>query len=79
MAASKCRRRAWTAGWKAADFARFAGCEAQVRLRQPVNGRKNFTGVVRAVSGERVEVDFDGGCLAFELADLDRARLVPKL
>jgi ribosome maturation factor RimP len=64
---------------KAADFARFAGCEAQVRLRQPVNGRKNFTGVVRGVSGERVEFDFDGGHLAFELADLDHARLVPKL
>ena len=64
---------------KAADFARFVGCEAQVRLRQPVNGRKNFTGVVRAVSGERVEFDFDGGHLAFELVDLDRAHLVPKL
>ena len=64
---------------KAADFARFAGREAQVRLRQPVNGRRNFTGVVRAVEGERIEFDFDGGRLAFELADLDRARLVPKL
>jgi ribosome maturation factor RimP len=64
---------------KAADFARFAGCEAQVRLRQPVNGRKNFTGVVRTVSGERVEFDFDGGHIAFELADLEHARLVPKL
>jgi len=64
---------------KAADFARFAGCEAQVRLRRPVDGRRNFTGVVRAVHGNRVELDFDGGRLAFELADLDRARLVPKL
>ena len=64
---------------KAADFARFAGCEAQVRLRQPVDGRKNFTGVVRAVSGERVEFDFEGGHVAFELADLEHARLVPKL
>jgi ribosome maturation factor RimP len=64
---------------KAADFARFTGCEAHVRLRTPVNGRRNFTGVVRAVDGERVEFDFDGGRLAFELADLDRARLVPKL
>ena len=64
---------------KAADFARFAGCQAQVRLRHPVNGRRNFLGVVRAVRGERVELDFDGGQLAFELADMDRARLVPKL
>jgi len=63
---------------KAADFARFTGHEAQVRLRNAVNGRRNFVGVVRGVEGERVEFDFDGGRLAFELADLDRARLVPK-
>lgn len=63
---------------KAADFARFIGCQAQVRLRQPVNGRRNFTGVVRAVSDDRVEFDFDGGRLAFRLEELDRARLVPK-
>jgi ribosome maturation factor RimP len=64
---------------KAADFARFAGREAQVRLRHPVNGRRNFTGIVRAVEGERIEFEFEGGRMAFDLADLDRARLVPKL
>jgi ribosome maturation factor RimP len=64
---------------KAADFARFAGRRAEVRLRHPVNGRRNFLGVVRAVQGERVELDFDGGHIAFELADMDRARLVPEL
>jgi ribosome maturation factor RimP len=64
---------------KAADFVRFAGREARIRLRRPVDGRRNFVGVLRGVSGERVELDFEGGCLAFELADLDRARLVPKL
>ena len=64
---------------KAADFARFAGHDAQVRLRNPVNGRRNFVGVVRAVDGDRIQFDFDGGRLAFDLADLDRARLVPKL
>jgi ribosome maturation factor RimP len=63
---------------KAADFARFAGHEAQVRLRHPVNGRRNFTGIVRAVEGERVEFDYDSGRLAFDLAELERARLVPK-
>jgi len=62
----------------AADFARFAGREARVRLRHPINGRRNFVGTVRAVEGERVEFDYDSGRLAFDLADLDRARLVPK-
>ena len=63
---------------KAADFARFSGHEAQVRLRHAVNGRRNFTGTVRAVEGDRIEFDYDSGRLAFDLADLDRARLVPK-
>jgi ribosome maturation factor RimP len=64
---------------KAADFARFTGHEAQVRLRRPINGRRNFVGIVRAVEGERVELEFDGGRMAFDVAELDRARLVPKL
>jgi ribosome maturation factor RimP len=63
---------------KAADFARFTGHEVQVRLRRPLNGRRNFLGIVRAVEGERVEFEFDGGRFSFELAELDRARLVPK-
>ena len=64
---------------KASDFARFTGHESSVRLRRPVNGRRNFVGVVRSVEGERVEFEFEGGQMAFDLADLDRARLVPKL
>jgi ribosome maturation factor RimP len=64
---------------KAADFARFTGHEATVRLRRAVNGRRNFTGTVRAVTGERVEIEFEGDRMAFDMAELDRARLVPKL
>ena len=64
---------------KAVDFARFTGRQAQVRLRRPVNGRRNFTGIVRAVDGERVELELEGERMAFDLAELDRARLVPKL
>jgi ribosome maturation factor RimP len=64
---------------KAADFARFTGHEAVVRLRRPVNGRRNFTGTVRGVTGERVEIEFEGDRMAFDMGELDRARLVPKL
>jgi ribosome maturation factor RimP len=64
---------------KPADFARFTGHQAQVRLRRPVNGRRNFTGIVRAVDGERIELELEGERMAFDLAELDRARLVPKL
>jgi ribosome maturation factor RimP len=63
---------------KISDFARFSGQEAQVRLRRPVNGRRNYTGVLGEVSGDRVELEFEGGRLAFEIAEVERARLVPK-
>ena len=64
---------------KPADFARFTGQEASVRLRRAVDGRRNFTGIVRSVEGERVEIEYEGGRMAFDIAELDRARLVPKL
>jgi ribosome maturation factor RimP len=63
---------------KASDFARFTGHEASIRLRRAVNGRRNFTGTVRSVDGERVEFEFEGGRMAFDVAELERARLVPK-
>jgi ribosome maturation factor RimP len=64
---------------KAGDFARFTGHVADVRLRESIDGRRRFVGIVREVQGERVELDVDGSKFSFDLANLDRARLVPKL
>jgi hypothetical protein len=36
-------------------------------------------GIVKAVSGEGVELESESGSFRFDLADLKRARLVPKL
>lgn len=66
-----------------ADFERFAGCEIALRLKHPVDGRRNFEGPLRAAGGGRYELEFTGrngpGVLAFEYDDVDRARLVPKV
>jgi ribosome maturation factor RimP len=63
---------------KPADFVRFAGQEAEVRLREPVNGRRRFVGVVRQVIGEQVEIEVNGARMLLALENLDKARLVPK-
>lgn len=63
---------------KPADFARFAGLEADVRLREPVNGRRRFVGVVRQVIGDQVEIETNGARVTLALENLDKARLVPK-
>jgi ribosome maturation factor RimP len=59
------------------DFRRFEGEKAQIKLRVPMNGRKNFAGVLRGVDGGVLSLEVDGTLLAIELANLDKARLVP--
>lgn len=61
------------------DFARFSGFEADVLLRVLVDGRRHVVGRIAGVSGERVELQTDGGMFGFDIANLRRARLVPKL
>ena len=63
---------------KPADFVRFSGQEAEVQLRVPINGRRRFVGVVRQVIGEQIEIEVDGAPILLALANLDKARLVPK-
>ena len=64
---------------KEADFVRFAGKKAQLKLRMPLAGRRNFAGVIGAVSDGVVQLDVDGSQVAIELSNLDKARLVPEL
>lgn len=71
---------------KLADFARFSGQEAVVKLRMPMPGaanRKSFTGVLHAPDGDKLKLEFEGNdgpaMLEFTLADVDKARLVPKV
>ena len=65
---------------KGADFARFAGQRAEVRMRTPdATGRRRFVGVLRGADGQRVQMELDGQTVALDLADLDRAKLIPEL
>ena len=72
---------------KGADFARFAGQKAEVRMRAPdASGRKRFVGVLRGAEGGRVRIELeaqgqelDGQTVALELEGIERARLVPEL
>src|SRR5258708_35853030 len=69
---------------KAADFARFAGRKAEVRMRTPdASGRRKFVGVLRGAADGQVIVEADaadGGKekqqVALALDDIDRAKLI---
>ncbi len=62
---------------KERDFVRFAGQKARVKLRVPVDGQRNFVGVLRETGAGKVQLEIDGKLLSFELGNLERARLVP--
>jgi ribosome maturation factor RimP len=62
---------------KEADFVRFAGQKAQLKLRMPLAGRKNFVGIIVAVENGILQFDVDGKQVAIELSNVDKARLVP--
>lgn len=70
---------------KLADFARYAGHEAQVKLRIPVGNQRNFNGLI---VGVREADDDQGGAVVlfragevehvFAFDAIEKARLVPK-
>jgi ribosome maturation factor RimP len=71
---------------KLADYRRFAGQEALVKLRMPMPGafnRKSFQGILQEPHGDQLKLEFEGkdgpALLEFTLADVDKARLVPKV
>ena len=61
------------------DFARFAGQRARVRMRVPIDGQRNFMGVVREAGAGRVQLEVDGRTLSLEIGNVETARLVPNL
>ncbi len=63
---------------KAADFERFSGSEINLKLRLPVNGRRNFNGVLQGLQDGKVRLQIESGEVELDLANIDKARLVPK-
>jgi ribosome maturation factor RimP len=63
---------------KISDFTRFAGNKVVVKLRVPVEGRKNFTGILRGIEQDMVQVETEAGMQAFALSNIDKARLDPE-
>jgi ribosome maturation factor RimP len=63
---------------KHSDFERFAGERAQVKLRVPVENRKNFLGVLRGLDAENLLIECEGVVHKIALNNVDKARLAPE-
>ena len=64
---------------RAADFARFAGAEVRITLHESIDNARKMKGVLRGLDGESVLLDTEAGRRSIALANIDKARLVPKI
>lgn len=62
---------------KVEHFKRFMGNDVKVKLRFPLEGRKNFRGALRSADEENIEVEVDGESHCLPIATIESARLVP--
>ncbi len=68
---------------KWADYERFVGEEATLKLRSMIAGRRNFEGVLAAPEGENLGLEIETptgrSLLRFKLAEVEKARLKLKV
>lgn len=58
------------------DFERFAGFEAKLETRVPVDGRKRYKGRLRGLDGDDVVIDTEHGSARVPVEAIHRAKLV---
>lgn len=63
---------------KAADFRRFAGQMANIKLRVPLENRKKFSGRLLGIEDGKIRLDVEGTEVLLDMNNLDSARLKPE-
>jgi len=59
-----------------ADFVKFTGNLAKVKLKAEIDGQKTFVGNITAVEGSKITVDDrTKGAVSFDYSDVDKANL----
>ncbi len=61
---------------KLSDFDRFKGCQVKIKVLQPIDGQKKFTGVLSGVLKEAVAIHVGDRIVEIPYQDITRARLV---
>ena len=62
-----------------ADYDRFAGLEARLKLSAPVTGARRIKGILRGTEGDDVLVETPAGVMSFPFGTITQARLVPTI
>ena len=61
---------------KEADFDRVIGKKIKVKMKMPVNGRRNFSGYLKDVRDHIVYIEDEGGLITLSWPEIDKANLV---
>jgi len=64
---------------KPEHYQRFMVEELQVKLRFPLDGRRNFRGPLKEADDEKIKVEVDGESYSLPIATIESARLIPTL
>ncbi|HVK56593.1 MAG TPA: ribosome maturation factor RimP [Burkholderiales bacterium] len=64
---------------KLADYLRFEGHEAQLKLRMPIEGQRRFVGVLKGATEIEVMLEVNGELKRFAFANVEKARLKPEV
>jgi ribosome maturation factor RimP len=61
---------------KEADFYRVVGKKIKVKMKMPVNGRRNFSGYLKDVRDHIIYIEDEGGLVTLSWPEIDKASLV---
>lgn len=65
--------------FKLSDYERFAGSKAKIKLAVALDGRRNFSGIIRAVEDNHVLVDVDKEIFELPFQDIAKAHLIGRI
>ena len=65
--------------FKAAHYLESVGEKAAIKLNTPQQGRRNFTGEIKALEGDMVVVEVDGVEHQLLLTNIEKANIIPNL
>ncbi len=60
---------------KREDFERFAGDKVKIVLKNPLEGRKNFTGLLRGLKEDKVLLEIEGRMWELPLQEIKKAHI----
>lgn len=61
---------------KEADFIRAIGKKIKVKTKTPMEGRRNFMGVLKDFNEQKLIIEYEGGLVTLAWTDIEKANLV---